>query len=490
MTIERSHRSPARSRTIGAFGASLLALAVIAAPAAAQDNPEPGISGGPITGKERGWGTPPLPAPLQKGVRIVGHDPIGGRKSNQQLVWIDHCAYVSGAPMLNGGGVKPGPDTPWQPTDGIAVIDVKNPAKPRQVGLLRERGALRTVETIDAMDAGDRKILAVGDYAAGNKDFSPDDPPVLNLYDVSNCAKPKLLSEYVWPENVHTLTLSADAKRIYAPSIAKSGPLGTGRIHVLDISDPKKPRHVGAFQVTGPDGRSWDLLSHQMSLSPDQRRIYAGVVQTLGGDLNDGRTIEPAEAGGNEAGGIYILDNGDLVDGKPDPKMRIVGTAYRGGWHSVMPANFGGVPFLVGASENGRCPGAFPRLTNIADETRPKLVGEFRLDVNQLRVCDINKKHDPVPSTHFADVDDANNSRLGLFNFQEAGLRIADLRDPRDPVEIAYFRPGDTCTGHVRFVAASDQMWLTCQMSGFWVLELAPEVRERLKQPRRPASKP
>ena len=467
------------------FVAVMSALLTCASPVLAQDNPEPGLSGGPITGQEDGWGTPPLPRPIHKGVRVVGHEPIQGRKSNQQLVWIDHCAYVAGAPMLNDGGVKVGPTDRFIATDGVAVIDVRDPSKPRQVGLLRERGALRTVETIDAVDAGSRKVLAVGDYAGGNVAFAYKDPPVLNIYDVSDCARPKLMAEYTWPENVHTLTISADGKRIYAPSLSQKEPLGTGGIHVLDISDLRKPRHVGRFQATAPDGRSWDFEAHQMSVSPDQRRIYAGVVQSLGaGDLNDGRKIEQSEAGGNEAGGIYILDNSELVDGKPDPKMRLLGVVPRGGWHSVMMAKFDGVPHLVGAAENGRCPGAFPRITNIADETRPKLVGEFRLSVNQLRYCDVTKQTDSVPSTHFADVDDAEHSRLGLFNFQEAGLRIADLRDPRDPIEIAYFRPGDSCTGHVRYVPASSQMWLTCQMSGFWVLELAPEVKALMARPR------
>lgn len=448
----------------------------------AQDNPEPVPSGTALPGQTTlSWGSPVLPKPYQEGVRVVGHEPIGGRITNQQLVWIDHCAYVSAAPMLGPEGISR--DRHAKDTDGVAVIDVSDPANPRQVGLLRDPGAIWTVETIAAVDAPGRKILAAGDYAAGNPSFNPDQPPYLNLYDVSDCTRPKLLSEFVWPENVHTLTISADGKRIYAPSNTQP-PMGTGGLHVLDISDLRNPRYVGRFQVTARDGRAWDFAAHEVWVSPDQKRIYAGVVASLGGDLNGGKHGDEADVAGAEGGGIYILDNSDLAEGKPDPKLHLLGTAQRGGWHNVMPATFDGVPHLVAAAEAGNCPGSFPRITRISDETRPRLVGEFRLEGNKLKNCNPDAERDRVANTHFTDVDDIHDTRLGLFNFEAGGLRIADLRDPRDPMEIAYFRPGDTCTGHVRYFRETDRMWLVCQSSGFWVLELAPEVRATLGRPR------
>jgi hypothetical protein len=470
-------------RRAGSFSAALATLFIFSA--IAQDNPEPVQSGMALPGQTTlSWGAPVLPKPYQKGVRVVGNEPIGGRTTNQQLVWIDHCAYVSSAPMLNGpqGGVNNNASA--KDTDGVAVIDVSSPAEPKQVGLLRDRGAIWTVEAIAAVAAPDRKVLAVGDYAAGNPAFNWDEPPYLSIYDVSDCTRPKLMSQFVWPENVHTLTISADGKRIYAPSNYQR-PLGPGALHVLDISDLKQPRYVGRFQVTGRDGRQWDFAAHEVWVSPDQRRIYAGVVASMGGDLNGGKYgADDWNVAGAEGGGIYILDNSDLVEGKRDPKLRLISTAHRGGWHNVMPATFNGVPHLVAAAEAGSCPGSFPRITRISDETRPRLVGEFRLEGNKLKSCNPDAERDRVANTHFTDVDDIHDTRLGLFNFEAAGLRIADLRDPRDPVEIAYFRPGDTCTGHVRYFKDTDRMWLVCQSSGFWVLELAPQLRAALRRER------
>lgn len=86
-------------------------------------------------------------------------------------------------------------------------------------------------------------------------------------------------------------------------------------------------------------------------------------------------------------------------------------------------------------------------------------------------------------STHFQDVDDADNTTLGLFPFMYAGLRIADLRNPADPREIAYFKPGDPCMSHVHFVKDSGQIWFACNASGFYVIALKPQLRKSLGLP-------
>lgn len=87
-------------------------------------------------------------------------------------------------------------------------------------------------------------------------------------------------------------------------------------------------------------------------------------------------------------------------------------------------------------------------------------------------------------SLHFNDVDSATDTRLGLFNFMWSGLRIADLRDPKNPVEVAYFKPGDACTGHVRYLPGSGDIWFACAASGFYVIELNPELRASLGFPK------
>ena len=419
-----------------------------------------------------------LPEPYIKSMRVVGHTRIYDRPGNLQMAWVDDCAYVSSSVQGVPGGIDA-----EDPRSGLAVINVSDPENPRIVKLLRDRGAIQATETIHAVAAKDRKVLVAGAYAGGNPMFGPDDPAWLNIYDVSDCADPKLMAEYQWPENAHTVTLSADGRRVYGTNQEEF--TGRGGIQVLDISDLRNPRFLGKLGVTDNTGKSWKFASHEISLSQDGRRIYAAVTDSTGGDMNpglkDGFSLERMSPG---VGGVYILDNSDIVDGKDNPTLRLLGTVLGGGWHSVMPARINGVPYLVGGDELFPCPGTFPKIINIANESKPFIEGEFRLEMNHPENCPDASGDGhmaalalPAATLHYNDVDNAENTRFGLFNFTAAGLRVADLSDPANPVEVAYFRPGDMCSGHVRYFPTTGQIWSVCSESGFWVTQISPELR-------------
>jgi hypothetical protein len=64
------------------------------------------------------------------------------------------------------------------------------------------------------------------------------------------------------------------------------------------------------------------------------------------------------------------------------------------------------------------------------------------------------------------------------------GLRITDLRNPAAPQEVAYFMLGDPCMSHVRYVPQTGHVWFACNASGFYVIQLKPEVRAALGLPK------
>jgi hypothetical protein len=380
---------------------------------------------------------------------------------------------------------------------GVAVIDVRKPAQPRTVKRLRDKGSIAALETISAVTAPDgRSVLAAGAYhggahTAGTSGSAQHEPGAtaawLDIYDVSDCANPKLMAEVAWPENSHSIKISPDGRMVYGTAMSPF--TGAGGLQVMDISDMAKPRFLGKFGATRTDGSTFEFASHEITFSADGRRIYAGVNSSKSDDLNRGIPISPPnpKALGPQGGGVFILDNSDFIDRKANPKLRLISSLQAAGWHSVVPARIGGVPFLVGGAELGACPGVWPKISNIADETKPTIVGEFRLAMNRPENCPAGtpmgndaRSIVPAPGTatlHYNDVDSASDTRLGLFNFMWAGLRIADLRKPENPAEVAYFKPGDVCTGHVRYLPRSSDIWVVCQASGFWVLQLKPEVR-------------
>jgi hypothetical protein len=483
-------------RALLLIAASSVALKPVAAsPTPAKDRPEPGLQGQTMPGEAI-----VLATPYSKGIRRIGHDPIKGRDTNVQLAWVDHCAYVSSAagpfPII---GISKGDPA----LTGVAVIDVRNPRKPKTVTLLRDRGSLAALEVLHAVSVPGRKVLVAGAYhggskAAGTSGDAAHDPTGggawLDIYDVTDCANPKLVSEVQWPDNAHSVRISPDGRFVYGPNLSPF--TGEGGMQIMDISDMANPRFLGKFEAARPDGTSFPFASHEVSFSADGRRLYAGVNSSKSEHLNQGIKIFPPNkvALGPNGGGILIFDNSDFIDGRANPKLRLISAVPGGGWHSVLPARIGGVNYLVGGAELGACPGAWPRITNIADEKSPVRAGEFRLAMNQAENCPepggmARASGGIVPEAgtatlHFNAIDSSSDTRLGLFNFMWAGLRIADLRDPAMPVEVAYFKPGDVCTGHVRYLRKTGHIWLVCNESGFHVLELDGKLRRKLALPK------
>lgn len=461
------------ARLLGAVaGAALLAAPLAAKPPAATpkapsrataicgpgDNPEPGMQGEtPLADLTAGRTAKPYVC----GMRIVARLDPWDRGENAFLKRSRTCAYVYG-----GGNRK-----------GIAVIDASNPSAPKAVGLLDTPGAIGGSETMDVIDVGDRHLLVAGDYSGG---LRPPGPAPFDIYDISDCAKPKLLTTFYWPANIHVPKISPDGKRVYA-----SREYGTDGVMVLDISDPAKPAYMGEFPLVLPGGKA--QRCHDMWINDDQTRlICAGSVPM----------IEARK--GDSAPSIW-----DITQvGKPNPEwptIRFVGTSdIRGqGDHHAPLLRVGGRPYLVAANEL-RCT-AFPRIFDMSDEKALRMVGEFRLEANDRCLADSAwAKANAAGSygLHYnAVVDDAwGDVALGMFSFMGSGVRIVDLRDPTHPREVAYYHPGameapaqpgpvagktDSCMSINSFVPETGHIWFVCR-SGFYIADLSPAVKAYL----------
>lgn len=140
--------------------------------------------------------------------------------------WVDRCAYVSST-----GGVFPiiGILQGDEALLGVAVIDVSNPQSPKTVELLRHRGSIAATEAMHAVSVPGRKVLAAGAYHGGanaagssgseSKALGAGDEAWLDIYDVSDCANPKLMAELAWPENSHTIRVSPDGRFVYGTAM-------------------------------------------------------------------------------------------------------------------------------------------------------------------------------------------------------------------------------------------------------------------------------
>ncbi len=435
------------------------------------------------------------------GLELLGHtqllksaDGQSRAAGNANMAWAGNCAYVAGsagAPVIPE--TKPSPP----PNPGVAVISVTDDGTPTFLSTLRSPGALTTSETLNAVTTPQgRSILVIGQY--GN-DAAFSDPKPMDIYDVTDCTHPKLLTTYYWPENIHNLTITQDGRYVFA----------TLPLEAVDISGlwatPAKPvKYLGDIQkamagppvATGPMADLDDNLpaavrnltspedaSHEAWPSPDDNTLYVG---------GQTPTFEI----------FSIVDIKDWLQGKGKPRV-ISQESGRG--HSVRLANIGGTPYVLHSEESvfGGAYGCIPQegapfvgpaqpyLTNIKNPAKPKTVVEFGLQINDPANCPEQLQAKENDSVHYHDVDNPNDTTFVMASMWNAGLRMFDVRNPKQPKEVAYFNPGDVdptssvdldhAWGHTRYLPDKGQLWFGTADGGFWVVRIEPQVRNYLQ---------
>jgi hypothetical protein len=138
---------------------------------------------------------------------------------------------------------------------------------------------------------------------------------------------------------------------------------------------------------------------------------------------------------------------------------------------------------------------AQPWLSDVTDPKKPVMrISQFRLAINDSANCATQIADGVNASVHYHDVDNPTNTTFAMMSMWNAGVRIVDIRHPKNPTEVGYFNPGafltpsddvvlDKAWGHLRYVAATGQIWFATQSGGFWVVELEPQVRRALGLP-------
>ena len=427
------------------------------------------------------------------------------QNGNANMAWAGDCAYISGPGVLFG---EPPAEVPSE--NGVAVVDVSDPANPVHVRTLRTPGAAFSSEAIHAVQTPDRAVLVVGEYGNVGKTDVP-----MDIYDVSDCADPVLLQTFEWPENTHNLTISGNGRYVF----------GTQPLQVLDIdplfddSPGTEARFLGNLEkevpiplvATGPGAdlddplptevrevrKSGDVSSvaHEAWPSHDASTLYIGGVTAQFEAL----TIVDLSA--------WLARDADNVPAGPP---RVI-SQRSGRGHSVRTASVdddGEQRRLLIHSEEGvfgLAKGCFPEtlnpfagpaqphITDITDPAAPAPVTQFGLEINQPENCPAQLDSGVDASTHYHTVDREDRTNFVMASMWNAGLRVFDVRDPERPVEVAYFNPGDVSAdpdtvlldqawGHARYVPETGHIWFATAAGGFWVVELAPQVRKHFRQ--------
>jgi len=361
------------------------------------------------------------------------------------------CAYFDSTLLFPTNAAAPG-----QFPTGTIVLDMSNPGAPVRTSTLLTP-AMQTPHESMVLNP-ERGLLAA---VMGNPVVYPG---VTDVYDVtSDCRNPELRS--VSPAGIlgHESGFAPDGRTFYAASIS------TGHLTAVDVSNPSLP-------VTLWTG---NYNSHGLSISDDGNRAYVAA-----------------------RSGLIILDVSQVNRRVLNPQVRVVSTLR---WDNItipqtaIPVTIKGHPYLVEIDEfatdgqgnitgNGDVVGA-ARIIDIADEAKPRVVSNMRLDVHEPE----NRAAlagDPGAGSivggyagHYCNVPHREEPGIVACSFILSGVRVFDIRDPFHPKEIAYFNtpkeptiPGDAPSSYAMsspsFVPERGEIWYSDGNSGFYAVRL------------------
>jgi hypothetical protein len=411
--------------------------------------PEPGIQGRVPAGSAT--------TGLHCNVDLVAHQGTSG--GFKVLRYVDthgrECAFYDTALLFPVNALKLD-----STSDGVAVLDMSDPAHPVQTDMLTELPMLSPHESLNLNPK--RGLLAA---VLGNPSTYPG---LVSIYDVhEDCRHPVLQSTQPVARLGHESGFSADGKTFWATGTALQS------ITAVDVANPKEPHAVWQGNV----------VSHGMTLSPDGKRAYI------------------ADPDGN----MLILDVSEIQARKADPQAREVSRLT---WKSAsipqnaIPFTAGGKPYVLefdeytqgttGAGDRDAVGAA--RIIDISDERAPRVVSNLRLQVNQpadhAAASGDPGALSPVQgyAAHYCNLDSDVDPTVVACSFITSGLRVFDVTDLAHPKEIAYyvaptqpraengFMASDFAMSKPAIVPARREIWYSDGATGFYVLHVAADV--------------
>ncbi|MGH2785306.1 MAG: LVIVD repeat-containing protein [Actinomycetota bacterium] len=405
---------------------------------------------------------------------LIGSSDLGSG-GDTQMTWYEDCAYRV---VPTGSG------------DGVAVVDLANPAEPELVSVLQEpewngRGGILGIhEGIHASASRGILVVPIG--------------TMLTAYDVAgDCRSPQLVShfDFGFPSEpfkgpafqgagIHSGQLSPDGTFYYATDIGNGAVSPTGPcLTIVDLADLANPKLVMRWGDEFP--------CHDLDFNADGTRAYLGFYASMVGHPSAvvgafTPVVQPAHL----LSGLRIVDTSEVQARVANPEIQILGELTGGRQHTETFTRIGGRSYVV-AAEEGFCPGGNARIVDVTDDAHPVAVSELTLAVNTLPGCLAAQADLDVGSnlllymSHYVSVDDPADASLAFISWYGSGLRVFDIRDPLHPREVAYYNPPvvgsdrvhDSTTTYPRYVADTGTVWVGSAVNALSILSLDPSLR-------------
>jgi hypothetical protein len=419
----------------------------------------------------------PEPAPKQPKLRVLGRHRLGGDGFNADVWGLGDFAYVG-----NFGGKYEDTDCP---ADGVKVVDISNPRRPKLVSRLQnppntaaEDVVVRHVET--KAFTGD--VATVGIQACGlREDPHPERFRGLQFFDVTNPRKPRELSRWSQPSEApgcHEIDMIVVRGRAMAGcAFPLAHQMGGDEIVVVDVSEPRRPKKLFGWSLPVKPNSGLGCLpvsvGHNVRFSNDGERLYVsywdagtpildiskpsrprliGIIEKKPRDA-DGDNHSVAEV----PGGLLIVLHEDFSPALPEVNVGGCGTRF-GAWGTM-------------------------RIFSIKEPEKPRFISEFATK-NTRRS---NMEQPRIYTVHNAEVVGPDQVFLSWYS---DGVRWVDIAEPRRPKELASwvppagrdpqgFFPNEPIVWGVYPMPDSELVLASDINSGLWVLQ-AQGLQDRL----------
>ena len=376
--------------------------------------------------------------------RLVGHHGLFARGMNSAPAVYRDFFYIGNRSDGTQGRRNP----------GILVVNTSRPKRPRVVGEVNQPAAGNVGESSRELRVWpQRKMLVVQNVSCSkglHNCSTPSAPvtPSFKFFDLSgrNAAHPKLLSTYVPTHMPHEFFLWVDPKRrgraILYYSHSTTDPM-TESIVAVDVSRARRGvfREIATWRATHlfseADRAARDIFTHTVYVSPSGRRAYV------------------AQWGG----GMLVLDTSQIAANKRSPQIRLLTPPANSPlWpnisaHAVVKVF--GRPLVVvgdevfGTSQQGvrpffdkqkqGCPWGWVHVINVARQSQPRVVGEYKIAENEPAFCERPEGQDPQST--FAAHNMTALRNVVFATWYSGGVQAISLANPSRPRRAGFYVP-------------------------------------------------
>ncbi len=302
-------------------------------------------------------------------------------------------------------------------TGGLRIINIDRPERPKVTGFLS-----CPVSQNDVQVRGSLVLLGVdGGTSAGDSEapcfrhIKADAKTGLLVISIANPAKPRTIGFVPIAEGVHNATWHPGGRYVYISDSELTPDLGLppgGRIQIVDLKVPSKPKHVSTYKLVGDR-----MSTHDITFNKKGTRAYVAALQETY-ILDTTAPAEPLEIARIEDPSIMISHGADPT---PDGKYLLITDEQNG------------------AAANGVCNVGGVHVYDLTIEAVPVKVGFWFMDPTNSATATVTGDS-LICTAHVLDY--ASNGKTWTNGNYAAGIRVVSATNVvGKPTELAYFMP-------------------------------------------------